>query len=115
MNMFGSVLGDAGTGSQSGNPFGSFLIPMIAISLILLYFNFTSKKKQDRDRKAQLGAMKRGDRVKTIGGILGTIVEVRDGEIVVKVDESNNTKIKFDPSAISRIITEDDKVEAKTP
>ena len=60
-----------------------------------------------------LDNMKRGDRIQTIGGILGTVVEVREGEVVVKVDESNNTKIKFSRSAIQRVVTEEDKAEVK--
>ena len=47
--------------------------------------------------------MKRGDRVMTAGGILGTVVDVRDAEVVLKVDESTNTKIKFSRDAIKRV------------
>jgi preprotein translocase subunit YajC len=118
MNCLASVLADGGSGGSGGgagpaNPFGGFMFPMIAVLLIFMVFQFTSKKKQDKAREAQLNAMKRGDRVRTIGGILGTIVEVRDSEVVVKVDESNNTKIKFDRTAISRIVTEDEKADVK--
>jgi len=38
-------------------------------------------------------ALKKGDKVVTIGGICGTIVEAKPTEIVIKVDD--NTKIKF--------------------
>jgi preprotein translocase subunit YajC len=56
--------------------------------------------------------MKRGDRVMTAGGILGSVVEVRDSEVLLKVDESTNTKIKFSRDAIKRVVTED---EGSTP
>ena len=52
--------------------------------------------------------MKRGDRVMTAGGILGSVVEVRDSEVLLKVDESTNTKIKFTRDAIKRVVTEDE-------
>ena len=45
-------------------------------------------------------ALGKNDRVKTIGGIIGTIVDIRDNEITLKIEESNNTKIKVVPSAI---------------
>ncbi len=93
--------------------FHSFMFPMMAVMAIFVFFSFNSKRKQDKQRQSLLGGMKRGDRIQTIGGVLGTIVEVRDTEIVVKVDESNNTKIKFVRSAISRVVTEEDKAEAK--
>jgi preprotein translocase subunit YajC len=54
-----------------------------------------------------LSELKKGDRVQTIGGILGTVVEARDTEILVKVDESSNAKIRFSRSAIHRVIEEE--------
>ena len=89
------------------------MMPIFLIIIIFMVFQFMSKRKQDKQRQNQLSLMKRGDRIRTIGGILGTIVEVRDGEVVVKVDESNNTKIKFTRSAIATVVTEEEKVEAK--
>ena len=56
--------------------------------------------------------LKRGDRVQTIGGILGTVVETRDGEVLLKVDEGNNTKIRFSRNAIHRVL-EEEKAEVK--
>ena len=93
--------------------FQSFAFPLMIVMVIWMFFTFNSKRKQDKQRQELLKSMKRGDRVQTIGGILGTIVEVRDNEIVVKVDESNNTKIKFARSAVNRVIGEEDKAEAK--
>lgn len=101
--------GGGGAGDMLRGP----LPLMIAIMAVFLYVNWNSKRKQDKARQNLLNAMKRGDRVQTIGGVLGTIVEVRETEVVVKVDESNNTKIKFARSAISRVVSEEDKSEAK--
>ncbi len=84
--------------------------PMSLVFLLLLifmYFSWNSKRKQDRQKQRMIDEMKKGDRVQTIGGILGTVVEVRDGEVLVKVDESNNTKIKFSRSAINRVVEEE--------
>jgi len=83
------------------------MVPLIAILLIFMFFSMNSKRKQDRQKQKMIDEMKRGDRVQTIGGILGTVVEVRDGEVLVKVDESNNTKIKFSRSAINRVVEEE--------
>ena len=59
-----------------------------------------------------LDTLKKGDRVQTIGGVLGTVVEARDTDVLVKVDESSNTKIRFSRNAIHRVLDED-KAEAK--
>jgi len=53
--------------------------------------------------------LKKNDKVRTIGGILGTIVDVRGDEVVLKVDESNNTKIRISTSAIGKNLSQEGK------
>jgi preprotein translocase subunit YajC len=59
-----------------------------------------------------LSALKKGNRVVTIGGIHGTIQSVKEQSVILKVDE--NTKIEFNRSAISSVVTvtkDDDEEE----
>ena len=88
------------------------LFPLMIGIIILYLFVFRGKKQQDRKRQDMLNQLKRGDRVQTIGGILGTVIEARESEVVVKVDESSNTKMRFTRSAIHRVLDEDGKAEA---
>lgn len=81
--------------------------PIIFIILIFYFLLFRSKRRQERQRQEMLAALKKGDRVQTIGGILGTVMEARDSEVLLKVDESSNTKIRFARSAIARVLEED--------
>jgi preprotein translocase subunit YajC len=87
---------------------------LVILMLIFYFFMIRSKRNTDRKRQDMLGQLKRGDRIQTIGGILGTVVEARETEVLVKVDESSNTKIRFARSAIHRVIEEEkDKAAAK--
>jgi preprotein translocase subunit YajC len=54
-------------------------------------------------------ALSKNDRVRTIGGIFGTVVDIKGDEITLKVDESTNTKIKVTTSAIGRNLTQEGK------
>jgi preprotein translocase subunit YajC len=90
----------------------TWMVPLMIIMLVFYVLVFRSKRKQDRQRSNMLQQLKRGDRIQTIGGILGTVVEARETEVVVKVDESNNIKLRFNRSAIHRVI-EEEKSEAK--
>ena len=54
-----------------------------------------------------LSALKKNDRVMTIGGVVGTVVQVRDDEVVVKVDESANVKLTFIRGSIQKILSSD--------
>jgi preprotein translocase subunit YajC len=87
------------------------MFPLVIVMILFIWMTTKSKRKQEKQKKDMLGAMKRGDRVQTIGGILGNIVETRDDRILVKVDETNNTKVWFARSAIHRVLGEE--AEAK--
>jgi preprotein translocase YajC subunit len=52
-------------------------------------------------------SLEKNTKVRTIGGIIGTIVEVRENEVVLKIDENNNTKIKIIKGAIATTIADD--------
>jgi preprotein translocase subunit YajC len=80
--------------------------------VILYFFVFRAKRNQEKSRANTLDKLKPGQRIQTIGGILGTITQVNDREVTVKVDETNNVKIKFTRNAIHRV-QEDEKTEAK--
>ena len=59
-----------------------------------------------------LAALKKGDKVTSIGGIVGTIMDVREDEVVVKVDENNNVRMRFARWAV-RGTGDDAKKEAE--
>ena len=84
-------------------------IPIVLIIVVFYLFLWRTKRTEDTKRKDMLGQLKRGDRVQTIGGILGSVVDVKDSEVTLKVDETSNTKIRFSRSAIHRVVTEEDK------
>ena len=93
------------------------IITFVLIILIFYFLIIRPQKKRDKETKAMLAAMKKGDRVVTIGGIHGTIITVKDQTVVVKVDDS--ARIEFSKSAISTVTNKEaaktapKKVEAK--
>lgn len=80
------------------------LMPLVLAILVLYIFVFRSKRKQDAKKRDEMKALTRGAKVQTIGGILGTVVEAKDDEVVLKVDETSNTKIRFTRNAIHRVL-----------
>lgn len=103
------VAPDPNSGGQSKGPGGlfgndqTFLFIMLGALLLMFLLSSRSRKKQEQKKKEQLASMKKGDRVQTIGGIIGTIIEVKPDEIVVKVDEQNNVRMRFVPAAIAQV------------
>jgi preprotein translocase subunit YajC len=86
------------------------LLFFVAIMGVMMYvMMFRGPKKQQQQHKLMIQSLKKNDKVRTIGGIYGTIVDVRGDEIVLKVDESNNTKIRISSTAISKNLSQEGK------
>ncbi|MBC8373292.1 MAG: preprotein translocase subunit YajC [Planctomycetes bacterium] len=84
-------------GGPKGSPslFNPQMLLLLGGMVLLFVFMGRGKRKTEAKRKEMLSALKKGDKVTTIGGIMGTIMEVRDDEVVVKTDESNNARMRF--------------------
>ncbi len=86
------------------SPLMQFL-PFILIIVVMYLFLFRGPKKKQQEHQKMVASLKKNDRVRTIGGILGTVLDVRDDEVLLKVDESTNAKIRVVPSAIAVVLT----------
>ena len=86
----------------------------LALMLIVVFFFMSSGRKREQKKRDQMySAMKRGSRVVTAGGLIASVVEVRDDEVVLKVDEANNIKERYTKSAIIKVLDEGDAAPDK--
>jgi preprotein translocase subunit YajC len=101
-----------GEGAATGNPLMTFL-PFVAIIAIFYFLIIRPQNKKQKETQKMLSALKKGDKIVTIGGIHGTIQSVKEQTIIVKVDE--DTKLEFNRSAISTVTTasKEDKSDSK--
>jgi preprotein translocase subunit YajC len=76
-------------------------LPLVAIVGIFYFFVIRPQSKKQKDTQRMLDAIKKGDKVITIGGIHGVVQAVKDGSVIIKVDE--NTKVEFSRSAVSQV------------
>lgn len=86
------------------NPLMQFL-PFLLIIVVMYLFLFRGPKKKQQEHQKMVASLKKNDRVRTIGGIFGTVLDVRDDEIILKVDEATNAKIRVVPSAIAVVLS----------
>lgn len=84
-----------------------FLALMMAMVVFMMLSARSRKKREKRKRDDMYAGMSKGDRVLTIGGVVATVISVKDDEVVLKVDESTNTKMVFIKSAIQRVLGDD--------
>ena len=65
------------------------LLPMILIFVVFYFFMIRPQKKKDKAVKDMLAALKKGDRVCTIGGIYGTIEHIKEDTITLAVGKDH--------------------------
>ncbi len=91
------------------NPLGSYgnLLFLGVMFLLMYMILFRGPRKKQKQQKQMIQALAKNDKIQTIGGIIGTVVDIKDNEVTLKVDESNNTKIKILRSAIGKNMSKD--------
>lgn len=92
-------------GKQS-SPSGmlSMLLPFILMFVVMYFLILRPQKRKEKERKALLSRVKKNDRVVTAGGIHGLITSVRENEVILRVDDAKDVKIKVDRSAIVTVL-----------
>ena len=97
------------TGSGGGNSGSGFGSPFFFMALIFAIFYFLlirPNQKRERERRAMLESLAKGNHVVTNGGICGTIVGLNEKTVVLKVSDDPVTKIEFLRSSITQVTTE---------
>lgn len=110
----GQPLPTTAPGGAASRPAGGLdsmmfiILPALGLMLFMMWNTSRSEKK----KRAELNnSIKKGDTVQMLGGIIGVVTEIRDDEVVVKMEEG---KIRFARSAVQGILksTRDSKAEA---
>ena len=109
MNLFLFAGGQGGGGGLMA------YLPFILILAIMYFLMIRPQAKRQKEKQRMLEALKKGDRVVTIGGIHGTVSGLKGKDKkIVNLKVSNNTNISLNRSAISGLVNkfEDTEVES---
>ena len=87
----------AAAGQQAGSNW-SFLLMMVAIFGVMYFFMIRPQQKKQKEIEKFRNSLKKGDKVVTMGGIYGTVAEIKEKYVLVEVDA--NVKLRIDKSAI---------------
>jgi preprotein translocase subunit YajC len=91
------------TGGAGGTP--NLLLPLLALMIVfMLVFSIFGQRRERKKREQLISSVRKHDKVQTIGGVIGSVVEVTDAEVLLKVDESSNTRIRFARSAVQQVL-----------
>lgn len=85
-------------GGQGGNPIMQML-PLILIIVVFYFFMIRPQMKKAKEQKKFVESLKKGDKVLTIGGIYGKVVEVDDTTVLMETEDGS--KMRVTKSAIT--------------
>lgn len=88
---------NAGTGAGAG---AGMWIMLLLIFVVMWAFMIRPQRKQQKELEKFRSELKKGDKVVTAGGIYGTVDEIKEKTILIKVD--GETKLRVDKNSIVR-------------
>jgi len=105
-----SLLQAAPTASTTGS-FGSLIVTVVLMIAIFYFFLIRPQNKKQKEMEKMLAALKKGDKVVTIGGIHGVVSSTKEKTVILKVDD--NTKLEFSRSAIASVVNPEAEKKAE--
>jgi preprotein translocase subunit YajC len=91
-------------GITMGDNLFTNLLPLILMFAIFYFLLIRPQQKRTKTRNMMLQALKKGDKVITIGGLHGTIEQITEDQVVLKVNET--TKLTLERSAVNAVVSE---------
>lgn len=76
-------------------------IPLAIIFAIMYFMIIKPQKDKQKEHEKTIGNLKKNDEIVTIGGIHGTIINVKEKTFIARIDD--NTKVEIDKNAVSRV------------
>ncbi len=89
--------------AAQGNPMMQFL-PLMVIMFAVMYFLIIRPQKQkEKKRQEMITNVRKQDRIVTAGGVHGVVVSVKEDEVIIRVDDAKDVKLKIDKSALTSV------------
>lgn len=92
------------TRAQPGSGMNIIFFGFLVFFVILIFSQWNQSKKEKRRKQEMISGLARHDRVQTIGGIIGTVTEMSDTEVLLRVDEASNTRIRVSRAAVQTVL-----------
>ena len=104
---------EAAEAEQQPSAIGSFL-PLILLFVVMWLFFIRPKNKEMKKMEEMRKALKKGDKVITTAGIIGTVTNIDETSTTITVRTASTTLIDFEKSAILRVLNAETTAPAKT-
>jgi len=89
--------------AKTGNPMMQFLPLMIIMFAVMYFLIIRPQKQKEKKRKEMITNVRKQDRIVTAGGVHGVVVSVKKNEVIVRIDDAKDVKVKVDKSALTSV------------
>ncbi len=83
--------------------FMTLLVPFALMFSILYFLIIRPQRQKEKHRREMVDNIRKHDRIVTTGGIHGVVISVKEREIIVRVDDAKDVKLKIDRSAVTTV------------
>jgi preprotein translocase subunit YajC len=87
--------------------------PLVLIVIVFYFLLIRPQQVQQKSLKQKLGALKRGDKIVTAGGVVGTVKKVTEGASEIEVEIAPNVTVSVVRSTITTVLTPEPAKPAK--
>ncbi len=97
------AMGTSGSGGQSSTSMLGFL-PLVLIVFAMYFLMIRPQAKKQKEHRAMLEKLEKGDRILTTGGIVGVIAGIKENEGLLIVKIAENVKVELSKSAVVQVL-----------
>ena len=108
----GGEAADTATSTSSGGGMFQYLLPFMVIMLLVMLL--TRPRRGDAEAAERIKSLKKNDRVVTAGGIIGTVMSIREDTnyVTLRIDEASNTKMQILKTSIAKVLEGSEKTSS---
>lgn len=80
--------------------------PLVLLMVIFYFFIIRPQNKKHKDQKAMIDSLTEGARIQTNGGLIGTVIKVKDDELTLEI--ANDVRVKLNRAYVHSIVTKNE-------
>lgn len=101
------------TGAPASGGFDMFFLILLMFGGMILIMSLSGRKEKKR-RAQMLRELGKKDKVRTAGGIIGTVIEIKDDEVLLETDRASHTRLWLTKGSISAVVKQAKSAEPET-
>jgi preprotein translocase subunit YajC len=104
---------DPAAGPQQGPPGGGLLslLPFVLMAVVFWFVLIRPQRKQEKERQKRVESLKRGDKVRTRGGIVAPVIRVKDDEVILGLGGDRALEVAIHKGYIDEVLSAGGKPE----